>query len=209
MGGEWLTSDRNTIGPGQSFLPSNLKLRTDQPQGHMTQAKSPKAKTPKAQKPKAKATQERRPSPKGQRRPQPEDLKPILEHLWEGKSLRHACRIMGLHGPAVSDWLHGDQKRREQYIRACESRAEAMQERVLEIAHAAALGKSIDGHKVDPAGTRAYIDAIKWAAGRMAPKTVPIERRHVTFGGLSNDQLASAIEAELSGALDDDEPAEE
>lgn len=131
----------------------------------------------------------------GQRRPQDEDLTPLLEMMWEGCSLSEACRGLGLHVPSTSTWLHSDEGRREQYAHAREGRAETLQEEVLALTKAAAVGAQVGGKKVDAAGARAYLDAIKWATARMAPKTAPVERHHHTFGELTDEELAAQIEA--------------
>ncbi len=139
-----------------------------------------------------------------QRRPQPEDLTPLLELIWEGLSLRSACEKLGLHTPSVSTWLHQDEDRREQYVRAREGRAEFLQEDALTVNRAAALGVTVANKKVDASGARGYLDAVKWATARMAPKTAPVERHHHTFGALSDAELAERI-ASMEGR----EPADD
>lgn len=119
------------------------------------------------------------------RRPQEGDLEPVLELIWEGKSLRAACTELGLHTPATSDWLHADVSpngRREQYMRAREGRAQALMEEGLTVTKAAALRQKVLGQPVDPSGARAYLDAIKWATGRMAPKTFGDKQVHEHTG---------------------------
>lgn len=131
----------------------------------------------------------------GKRRPKDEDLAPLLEHIWEGLSLRKACEKLGLHVPSTSDWLQTDDGRREQYARAREGRAEVLQEEGLTVTKAAALTQVVAGKKVDPSGARAYLDAIKWATARMAPKTAPVQRIDVT--ARTRRMTDDEIEAEL------------
>lgn len=140
----------------------------------------------------------------GQRRPTKEDLSRLMDMIWEGNSLRSACEKLGLHVPSTSTWLQSDEDRREQYVRAREGRAEALQEEGLTVTKAAAVGALVNGKKVDAGGARAYLDAIKWAAARMAPKTAPVERHHHTFGDLTDAELAAQIEA-MEAQQDDDD----
>lgn len=134
---------------------------------------------------------------RGQRRPRPADLAPLLELIWNGKSLRSACQKLGLHAPATSEWIHADPDRREQYARACEARAEYLQEDALTMNRAAALGIKVGANKVEAAGARGYLDAVKWATGRMAPKTIPVQRIDVTHltREMSDEELAAEIAA--------------
>lgn len=137
----------------------------------------------------------------GQRRPTKEDLSPLLDMIWEGNSLRSACEKLGLHVPSTSTWLQSDEDRREQYVRAREGRAEALQEEGLTVTKAAAVGALVNGKKVDAAGARAYLDAIKWAAARMAPKTAPVQRVAVSYENMTSAERRARmaeIEAELA-----------
>src|SRR5258708_8985832 len=100
--------------------------------------------------------------------------------IWEGNSLRTTCDKLGLHTPSTSDWLHEDHGRGEQYARAREGRAEFLQEDALTVTRAAALGEQVDDKRVDASGARGYLDGVKWATARMAPKTAPVQRIHLT-----------------------------
>lgn len=145
-------------------------------------------------------------APSGQRRPHDDDLQPVLEHIWEGLSLRKACAKLGLHVPSTSDWLHEDAGRREQYARAREGRAEYIAEDAQDMARAAALGQEHDSHKIaDVGGVRAYLDAAKWNTARMAPKTAPATKIDLTSRtrALTDDELAAEIAA--AEAADEDE----
>lgn len=137
----------------------------------------------------------------GQRRPTAEDIPGVLEAVSEGKSLRHACREAGLHCPSTHSFIHSDEGLREQYARALELRADCQQEEALEVARAAATGAplSVDGEyrKIDAAGARVLLDAIKWSSARMAPKTAPIQRiEHLgEIGARTDEEIAARIAA--------------
>ncbi len=138
----------------------------------------------------------------GKRRPTAEDLAPMMAIIGSGKSLRAACRKLGIDPSSAHTWINQDEGRRQQYASAREERAETLQEDGLTVTKAAALGQSVNGHKIDPAGARVYLDALKWAAARMAPKTAPVQRVAHTFSHLSDEELAAEI-ATLSGDADD------
>lgn len=157
-------------------------------------------------------------TPGAQRRPQPEDLPIILDRIWGGESLRSVCRSLGLHGPSTDAWMRADKARREQYERAREHRADALQEEALTLTRAASMGRKVsDGDggmtKLDPAALRIHLDAIKWAAGKMAPKTHGDVSRHEHSGpeggairyanlGKATDDELRALEALLGNAVD-------
>jgi hypothetical protein len=142
--------------------------------------------------------------PEGKRRPKAEDLQPLIE-LVETMSLRKACAKLGLHRQSTDAWLKSDPERSGQYERAREERAESLQEESLEVTKAAALGTEFDGKKVDAAGARVYLDAIKWAKGQMAPKTTAPTKFDVAITDLPGDARRARI-AELVGRLGDQEP---
>lgn len=142
----------------------------------------------------------------GKRRPVASDVAAIMEIIAEGKSLRAACRELGLHNPSTNDFIHGNLDYREQYARAKEQRAEVMQEEGLTVTKAAALGQLVNGKKVDPAGARVYLDALKWASARMAPKTAPVQRVRVSYEDLSDEELDARIAESING---DDETTDE
>jgi hypothetical protein len=147
--------------------------------------------------------EEGEPTGQGQRDPRPEDLAPLLELIWSGKSLRKACAELGLHVPSTSDWLHADRGREEQYARARDGRAEYIAEDAQDMARAAATKAKHDGHDLDPAGVRVYLDAAKWNTARMSPKTAPREHHVHTFENLSDEELDARIAAmEVVGRAD-------
>lgn len=138
----------------------------------------------------------------GQRRPEPGDIPAVLEAVAEGLSLRKACEGLGLHTPSTHTFIDSDDGLREQYVRAKEQRAEHYQEEALTVTKAAAIGATVNGKKIDPTGVRAYLDAIKWATARMAPKTSPVHRVAHSFETLSDEELDARIAAKLDAEDD-------
>ncbi len=145
-------------------------------------------------------TQQKKDQPRPQRRPTADDMPAIMEMISDGKSLRSACEKLGLHVPSTNTFIRADAELGEQYARACEDRADAVQEDVLIIAKAAALGHTVEGRKVDAGGARVLIEAAKWAIGRMAPKREPVRRMHVQFEDMTSDARLARI-AELQGRI--------
>jgi hypothetical protein len=138
-----------------------------------------------------------------QRRPDAVDLPELFELIGEGKSLRAACRELGLHAPSTHTFIHEDDGRREQYARAKVQRGEHYQEEGLTIGKAAALGLQVNGKKVDPAGARVYLDAIKWTVGRMDPKGEPVKRIDLT--SRTRQMTDAEIAAEIAALEGSDE----
>lgn len=119
-------------------------------------------------------------TPKGRRKCRREDLPAIFEEMQEGRSLRSLCIARGINPSSAHDLIESDDALKDHYARTREVQAEFHEDQVLSIARAAALGQSIpvNGKEttVDVNGARVLIDAVKWAAGRMAPKAGPVQR---------------------------------
>lgn len=140
----------------------------------------------------------------GKRRPEQDDLADLLFHIAEGKSLRAACRELGLDPPSTHTWLDADDERRQQYARARDQRAEFHAEQGLAIGYAAATGQKIEVNgeevSVDAAGARVALDAIKWSTARMSPKSAPVQKVAInhSFNG-SDEELDDRIGQLLEG----------
>lgn len=106
------------------------------------------------------------PKPKG--RPTaytPEIAAVICTQLAEGKSLRKICEAEGMPAPStVYLWLQCHETFSEQYTRARSEQADSYADRIGDIAERAFEGE------VDPNAARVAVDALKWAAGKLAPK---------------------------------------
>lgn len=143
------------------------------------------------------------------RRPQDDDLAPLMDLVSEGKSLRAACRELGLDPPSTHTWIDQDEGRRQQYARAKEQRAEVHQEQMIAVGYAAATGQKVDldgkQHAVDPAGARVLLEALKWSTARMAPKTAPVQRFDITSRTrqMTDDEIAAEIAALEAGQAGD------
>jgi len=128
---------------------------------------------------------------------------------------------MGLHAPTTHEFIDADDGRREQYTRARAQRGEFYQEEALNLGRSAATGHKVrvpnpetgapELRAVDPKGLAVYLDAIKWAVGRMAPKEGPVHRVAHSFeeGDVeANRKRMADLMAKLGTAPPADAPQE-
>ena len=116
----------------------------------------------------------------------------ILERIADGESLRSICREEHMPSKsAVFRWLGLHDEFRDQYARAREAQADSLFDDVLEIADDARndwmerngkddVGWALNGEHVQR--TRLRIDARKWMAGKLRPKTygekIEVDNKH-------------------------------
>ena len=129
--------------------------------------------------------------------PQLTDLDPLLELLWEGKSLRAACLQMDLHTSKTSTWLNADPARQALYQEAKEGRSDFLIEDGVTICRAAALGAKVgmqgQERKVDAAGARAYLESVRIAVGRMTNRSAPVLHHHHVIETMSDAELDARL----------------
>lgn len=100
----------------------------------------------------------------------------VCDHLIDGLSLRQACRREGMPSrDTVRRWLRDKPEFRARYARACEFRADALADEMIEIAD-----DSSNDWRPDPNGptcnteniqrAKLQIDIRKWLIVRLAPK---------------------------------------
>jgi hypothetical protein len=84
-----------------------------------------------------------------------------------GESLRKICEDDHMpHMSTISRWLsEGSEQLREQYAHAMDLRGQRFGEKVTDLAE-----KVIEDKDLDPNRARVAVDALKWAAARLAPK---------------------------------------
>jgi hypothetical protein len=114
-----------------------------------------------------------------------------------GRSLRAACREMGLDAASTVKYLMADPHLDQQYAYACEIRGNGYGEKVADVAQ-----DVLDG-KVMPDVGRVAMDGFKWTAARMASKRWG-DKLNVKHGGavgvfdpshLSDERLAALAAA--------------
>lgn len=132
-----------------------------------------------------------------------DDTPLLFELVAGGKSLRSACRDNGIDPASTYTFINSDLTLRQHYAHAKEQRGEVYQEEVLTIAKGAALGLSYDGRAIDAAGARVYIDAVKWAVGRMAPKSGEVRRleMEVEIRDVTDEELDARVRAALAAPV--------
>lgn len=91
----------------------------------------------------------------------PQTANTICERLADGESLRTICAEDGMPDRStVRRWLSQNEEFRGQYAHAREEQADVYAERIVDEAHTA----------TDAAIGRLRMDALKWAASKLAPK---------------------------------------
>lgn len=95
----------------------------------------------------------------------PEDYAAVFASVADGKSLRQACKGVGLNRGSLWRAIQADEALRSQYARAREWQGEAHQERITEVAQELEAG--VPPERVQ--ALRTALDARKWAASKLAP----------------------------------------
>ena len=109
-----------------------------------------------------------------------EEKENIIERIFtsieDGNSLRLACQINKLPTKTFYEWIDGDEEKSKQYARACELRAEALLDELIDIvdeknadAYIDDNGNlQIDGNAIQR--SRLRYDARKWLISKLNPK---------------------------------------
>ena len=101
----------------------------------------------------------------------------VCGHVADGMSLLMACAMVdGVSRPTFYRWMRESEELRDTYARAREERADLIADECIEIADGA------DPLTDNPALIKQRIDARKWHAAKLAPKTYgdKIEHDHGT-----------------------------
>ena len=90
----------------------------------------------------------------------------ICEWLSSGRSLRAYCRQIGTPDlSTITRWIVRDDQFRNQYAQAREAAGHAQADEILELAN------EIRSGELEPQAAKIIMDALKWSAERMAPKS--------------------------------------
>lgn len=101
----------------------------------------------------------------------------ICAEIADGKSMRVACQLAGVHPSTFYRELSSDEALRDNYARARDAQADKLAGEIVEIADELHIEARYDGDgvKLDlssnmVARNRLRVDARKWAASKLAPK---------------------------------------
>lgn len=133
----------------------------------------------------------------------------ICERLADGESLRKIC--LGDDMPAKSSvfkWLGENKEFSDQYARAREAQADTLFDEIIDIADDGANDTYIDesgNTRTDQdviARSRLRVDARKWAASKLKPKTYG-EKVETTLRGDKDNPIESRVTVEYVGVNED------
>lgn len=105
----------------------------------------------------------------------------VINHIADnGYSLRKACAEVKIPRKTFYEWIDADKEKSNQYARACEERADAIADEILDIADESAndlieqdLGdgivNTVTNHEAIQR-SKLRVDARKWLLGKLAPK---------------------------------------
>ena len=135
-------------------------------------------------------------------------FKQILLSIEEGDSLRATLKREGMPtSTTFYDWIDNDKEKALQYARACEKRADAIFEDILEIADDASndftLADIGDGMQIEKFNSehvqrsRLRVDARKWMASKMNPKKYGDKIHQEHSGEIKSFDLSNLTTEEL------------
>lgn len=129
-------------------------------------------------------------------------IQSICEKIANGQSLRSICLSDEMPSVAtVMRWLSEKPEFREHYARARELQADSFFDKAVEIIH----GKFADN--IDVQAAKVKLDAIKWTAGKLAPKKYG-EYKQVDANVTSVKRLDQYTDEELSIMIGHDASSE-
>ena len=123
-------------------------------------------------------------------RPKADIIDTVINGLIEGKSLAAVCKALDVPRRTVRRWLVDDEELAAQYARAKVAQADAHADQIIDLAQRVIAGE------VDPNAARVAIDAMKWTACKLGPRTYG---DHLTLqGGDTPILLAHVDDTELA-----------
>jgi hypothetical protein len=137
-------------------------------------------------------------------------IKEILNLIRDGKSLRSAIlELNKCNRDTFNEWMKIDSQLSDQYVQACEERADSIFEEIIEIADNTTNDSIITDKGEIPnnewiARSRLRVDARKWAVSKMNPKKYG-DKTDVTTNGRDINTIITAEKIkEISNTLDDE-----
>lgn len=122
-----------------------------------------------------------------------ERLSKIFEIISNGKSLRKALLEVKMSSTTFFEWIDGDSEKTKQYARACEERAEALIDEMIDIADDTSNDtykiEITEGVEVEKTNYEAIqrsklkYDARKWLVSKLNPKKYSEKNTTILEGG--------------------------
>ncbi len=137
-------------------------------------------------------------------------IKEILNLIRDGKSLRSAIlELNKCNRDTFNEWMKIDSQLSDQYVQACEERADSIFEEIIEIADNTTNDSIITDKGEIPnnewiARSRLRVDARKWAVSKMNPKKYGDKTDVTTNGRDINTIITTEKIKEISNTLDDE-----
>jgi hypothetical protein len=141
-------------------------------------------------------------------------FKKIISSIEDGNSLRATLKFEGMPSSTTFyEWIDNDEQKALHYARACEKRADAIFEDIIDIADDASndftLADIGDGIQVEKFNSehvqrsRLRVDARKWALSKMNPKKYG-DKLDMTTGGDKIQSPPSSINVRIIESNDDE-----
>jgi len=137
-------------------------------------------------------------------------IKEILNLIRDGKSLRSAIlELNKCNRDTFNEWMKIDSQLSDQYVQACEERADSIFEEIIEIADNTTNDSIITDKGEIPnnewiARSRLRVDARKWAVSKMNPKKYGDKTDVTTNGRDINTIITTEKIKEISNTLEDE-----
>lgn len=130
----------------------------------------------------------------------------VCRRVADGQSLVKIIEELGLGGMGtIYDWTLEDGYFGENYARAREAQADAMDGKIHKV------GEDVEAKKLDPASARVMLEAYKWRAERLKPKVygaqgqvTHISTSQADLDRLSTDDLRAMKAKLLAPVIDQD-----
>jgi hypothetical protein len=135
-------------------------------------------------------------------------LNTIFIEINKGRAVRTILKDEGM--PDVTTfyrWIDNNEEKSKQYVRACENRADAIFDEIIDIADDRSGDKKVTEHGevIDNefiARSRLRIDARKWIASKLNPKKYG-DKTDITSGGEKIQNVPTTIQVEITKPNED------
>jgi len=123
----------------------------------------------------------------------------VLNHIRNGKALRNSLGLPDTFSNTVWDDIMKDEEKNEQYVRACDYRADILFEEILDIADNSDNDIKVNEDGIEVVNheniqrSKLRVDARKWMVGKMKPRKYGDHIDVTTGGDKINDNRITDI----------------